>query len=180
LDVFNEEQLVVRCRAGDKSAYGELVKRHVRDVFAVCLGAVGNAADAEDLAQEAMVKGFMEIGRLRKGDSFGPWIRRIARNRSIDFLRHRQVGRDAVETLNRQCDTSQPTGDHASLEHALTRLDEKYRQAVLLYYFDGERTDLVAEKLEISPAAVLSRLSWARRQLRQLLAEQGDHDGSTL
>lgn len=70
-----------------------------------------------------------------------------------------------------------PEGEFAGLERALRLLDEKYREAILLYYFDGERTEAVAEKLEISPAAVLSRLSRARRQLRQMLEERGEYDG---
>lgn len=177
MDVFSEEQLVVRCRAGERGAYGALVKRYAREVFGVCLGVVGNAADAEDLAQEALVRGFREIGRLRKGESFGPWIRRIGRNLSVDFVRRRQVGRQALESRIRDQEGSRPAGEFAGLERALGRLDEKHRAAIVLYYFDGERTEAVAEKLEISPATVLSRLSRARRQLRQMLAEQGDSDG---
>jgi len=176
LDVFSEEQLVVRCRTGDRAAYGELVKLSVREVFAICLSAVGNAADAEDLAQEALVKGFQEIGRLRKGESFAPWMRRIARNLAVDFLRRRHVAQNAVETLVRDQQLPRRQDDHVELERALQRLDEKYRQAIVLYYFDGERTEAVAEKLEISPATVLTRLSRARQQLRQILAEHGDTD----
>jgi RNA polymerase sigma factor (sigma-70 family) len=177
LDVFSEEQLVVRCRTGDREAYGALVKRYSRQVFAVCLAVTGNAADAEDLAQDALVKGFEEIGRLRKGESFGPWIRRIGRNLSVDFVRRRQTGRNAIEARSARQDGPMPEGEFAGLERALRLLDEKYREAILLYYFDGERTEAVAEKLEISPAAVLSRLSRARRQLRQMLEERGEYDG---
>ncbi|MBE0537547.1 MAG: sigma-70 family RNA polymerase sigma factor [Phycisphaerae bacterium] len=177
MDVFSEEQLVVRCRAGERDAYAELVTHYARQVFAVCLGVVGNAADAEDLAQEALVKGFEAVRRLRKGESFGPWIRRIARNLSVDFVRRQHVGREALDARIRDHESPRPDGEHVGLEQAMQRLEEKYRSAIVLYYFDGERTEAVAEKLEITPAAVLSRLSRARRLLREMLREQEDcHD----
>jgi RNA polymerase sigma-70 factor (ECF subfamily) len=54
-----DESVVRACQQDDKSAYAVLVKRHYREVFALCLGILGNLHDAEDVAQEAMLKGFL-------------------------------------------------------------------------------------------------------------------------
>ena len=84
------ENLLHDFRRGDKSAYAVLVKRHYRSVFAVCLGMLGNIHDAEDMAQETMLKGFRKIRNLGGSDKFEVWILRIAKNLCIDFLRRKK------------------------------------------------------------------------------------------
>lgn len=175
MDEVTEQRLVSGCKCGDRSAYGVLVKRYSRSVFAVCLGVLCNSADAEDAAQEAFVRGFVEIGKLRDGQRFGPWILRIARNLSIDILRRRKIGTDVLEKQTQKGEEA--TEDYSGLEAAIGRLDQKYREVLIMYYFDGENTDSVAEKLEIAPATVLTRLSRARKLLREILSRQGDYNG---
>ncbi len=176
MDVFSEEKLVAGCRRGDKRAYAALVSRYARDVFAVSFGIVGNVHDAEDIAQEALLKGLVQIASLRKGKRFGPWICRIARNLAIDFVRRQKTHKQAAAQIQLQ-QRAESTEDYHVLEKAIQRLDETYRETLLLYYFDGERTEDVAEKLDISPATVLSRLSRARRQLRKIIETQQETDG---
>lgn len=176
MDVFSEEKLVAGCRRGDKRAYAALVGRYARDVFAVSFGVVGNVHDAEDIAQEALLKGLLQIAALRKGKRFGPWICRIARNLAIDFLRRQKTHKQAAARIQFE-QRAESTEYYHVLEKAIQRLDETYRETILLYYFDGERTEDVAEKLDISPATVLSRLSRARRQLREIIETQQETDG---
>ena len=83
----SDENLVTASRHGDKSAYALLVKRHYKHAFIVCLGVVGNVEDAEDITQEAMLKGFMQLRKLRNSSQFGPWITKIARNLGVNFMR---------------------------------------------------------------------------------------------
>ena len=83
---FSDDILVAASRRGDKSAYALLVKRHYRHVFAVCLGVLGNVDDAEDISQDAMLKGFLKIRKLCSDEQFDQWILRIAKNLCIDFL----------------------------------------------------------------------------------------------
>ena len=85
-----DENLAAACRKGDRSAYAMLVTRHYRLVFAVCLGMLGNIHDAEDIAQDAMLKGFLTIRKLRNGEQFSQWILRIGKNLCIDFLRRKR------------------------------------------------------------------------------------------
>ena len=176
MDVFSEEKLVAGCRRGDKRAYAALVSRYARDVFAVSFGVVGNVHDAEDIAQEALLKGLVQIAALRKGKRFGPWIRRIARNLAIDLVRRQRMHKQTTARIQFER-RAESTEDYHVLEKAIQRLDETYRETLLLYYFDGERTEDVAEKLNISPATVLSRLSRARRQLREIIENQQETDG---
>ena len=72
-----DESVVRACRQGDNAAYAVLIKRHYRHVFALCLGMLGNVHDAEDVAQEAMLRGFLKIKKLNKAEQFETWILRV-------------------------------------------------------------------------------------------------------
>jgi RNA polymerase sigma-70 factor (ECF subfamily) len=163
--------LVERSRKGDRKAYGELVRRHSRRVFAICLGILGNSHDAEDVAQQALVRGFERLATLEKGSEFAAWVAAIARNLCIDFGRRKRP-KEPLEA--NQPESAATTEAFPDVHEALKRLPEEYRLPLVLYYFDGQSTQKVAGALNISPAGVLTRLSRARRKLRKILeAKQG-------
>jgi RNA polymerase sigma-70 factor (ECF subfamily) len=139
----------------------------------MCLAMVGNAADAEDLAQETLIRAFTELGSLRNHDRFGPWIVAIAGNLCRNFLRKR-ANRGRILAMRTDCEAEDP--DHSDLRQVLGRLSEDLRIPLMLYYFDGHSTESVAATLGISPAAVHTRLSRARRELRKLLEEGENQD----
>ncbi|UCD28581.1 MAG: sigma-70 family RNA polymerase sigma factor [Planctomycetota bacterium] len=171
MDGQSEEQLVAACRGGDKSAYASPVRRYAPQVFAICLGMLGNAHDAEDLAQEALVKGFTRIGELRDSERFAAWIRKIARHLCLDFIRRQKLGRQILAGQVEQNQTR--PSDYPDLHQAITRLPEQYRLPLMLYYFDGQDTAGVARTLNLTQAAVCARLSRARKELRRLLGQRG-------
>ena len=167
-----EKELVAACRCGDTSAYARLVKVYSGRVFAICLGMLGNSHDAQDVAQQALLKGFASIKQLRSDTQFGAWLIRIAKNLCIDFIRkqkHRQ------NVLVEQLETGHSgTEGYSKLMIALAELPQDYRLTLVLYYFDGRSTKSIAETLGMSAGAVQARLSRARKKLRKLLEAQGD------
>lgn len=170
---LSEEQVIQACREGDLSSYGWLIERYSRAVFGICLGLLSNLSDAEDLCQEAMVKGMMEIRHLRSGDRFKPWIFRIARNLCIDFLRRRKLGQQILVKVQEQQELEKPEkNEFFMLEKAIGLLPEKFRLPLMLYYFQDLSSDAVAETMGISTAGVNSRLSRARKLLRDILRQQ--------
>ena len=173
MDAKAEKALVISCRNGDRGAYADLVKAHSGRVFAICLGMLGNRHDAEDMAQQTLLKGFMRIGSLQNSERFAHWIAQIARRACLDLIRRRKT-----QSMRREPRQSSPGGDpetYRHLEAALAQLHEDYRVPLLLFYFNGRSTKSIAETLDISQAAVQTRLSRARKQLRKLLAEKGEH-----
>ena len=160
------------CRTADKAEYAKLVRLNSSRIFAVCFAILGNAHDAEDVAQQTLLKGFTDIDELREPGQFGPWAAIIARNLCIDLIRRRKRSRDA---LNQPPNGQEPeyTKDYPELEAALRRLPEEHRLALMLYYFDGRSAKNIAQTLETSEAAVHTRLSRARKQLRRLLEPAG-------
>ena len=167
-----EKELVMASLGGDRGAYDQLVGRHSNSVFAVCLSILRHVEDAEDMAQDAFIRGFDRLSQLRGKGRFGPWIRRIARNLCIDHLRH-ESRRLALESKQKPEEPADE--DHEDLKAAIMRLPEDLRVPLLVYYFDGRSTESLARMLEISKAAVLTRLSRARKELRRMLAEKERH-----
>ena len=166
-----EAQLVAASRQGSHEAYGQLIQAQAPRVFALCLGILGRTPDAEDATQEALHQGYVQLNRLREDSAFAAWLRAIARSTCLAHLRRRKR-QNALET--RYTPPANTENHDHSLEEALARLPSEYRLPLVLYYFDQHRTEQIAATLRISPAGVLTRLSRARRLLREILDRQGE------
>ncbi|MBW8040054.1 MAG: RNA polymerase sigma factor [Planctomycetes bacterium] len=169
-----DETLVCACKQGDTDAYAVLVKRHYRHVFALCLGVLGNVHDAEDIAQDAMLKGLVKIKKLGRGEQFEAWILQIAKNLSIDFLRRRRrVKPLAGEQLMQAGQRSQ---ENHELEQAVRRLPGELRIPLVMYYFDKKNAKTIAEELNISHSGACQKIRTARKELHKLLTERGQDE----
>lgn len=169
-----DENMVGACQEGDKAAYAGLVERHYRGVFALCLGMLGNIHDAEDVAQDAMLRGFLKIRKLEKAEQFEAWILQIARNLCIDFLRSKKRAKTLAA---KQLTESQrrPSENH-DLQQAIGRLPQELRLPLTMYYFGGKNARTIAEKLDISHSGACQRIRAARRQLHELLSERENNE----
>ncbi|MHC4619297.1 MAG: RNA polymerase sigma factor [Planctomycetota bacterium] len=165
---FSDDILVAASSRGDKSAYAALVKRHYRRVFGVCLGVVGNVHDAEDIAQDALLKGFLEIKKLRRNERFEQWILRVAKNLSIDFLRRKRHVK-ALAAREVAAEGQENTNNNHDLAEAIRRLPQELRLPLVMYYLDNKSAESIAEMLDISHSGVCHRIRMARRQLHKLL-----------
>ena len=173
LDGYGDNDLVMASCRGDRSAYADLVRRHHNHVFLVCLGVLGHVHDAEDVAQDALIKGFERIRQLRDGSQFGGWIVKIARNLSINLLRKRQVTERAVGE-KRHARPGRAESDHEGLQAAVAQLPWDLRLPLVMYYFDGRSVKTVARKLDTSTSGVYLKLRTAIKELHEILTTQGD------
>jgi RNA polymerase sigma-70 factor (ECF subfamily) len=151
-----------------RAAYEVLVRSHYRQVFAVCLGMLTNVHDAEDAAQETMLRGLVKRPD-RDDQGFRCWIVRVARNLCIDLLRKRKRPRPPAEEPAVQL--RQDVNALYDLEQAMGRLPMELRLPLLMYYFDGRSAANIAESLSVSHATACQRLRAARRQLHDLMTE---------
>ena len=174
MDGLTDKTLVASACCGDRQAYAELIRRYYKAVFLACLGRLGRTCDAEDTAQEAFMKGFTEIRRLRDPGQFCPWIMRIAKNDSINLLRKRQRIDHSMDRLSQPADRGCEASHSIDLERALARLPEHLRQPLVLYYLDGQDVPKVADRLGMSASNVYQRLRTALHELHGLLIKQGD------
>ena len=172
MDGRSDKNLVVASRAGDREAYAALVKKYYRQVFLVCIGILGNVHDAEDIAQDAMLKGFVEIKKLRDGSQFCSWIVKIAKNMCINMAQRKKYIRKVLE--EKAVPPNRPETRSDNLERAMEKLPEDVRLPLVMYYFDGQSVKTVAERLNISTPGVYLKLRTATKQLHELLVKQGD------
>jgi RNA polymerase sigma-70 factor (ECF subfamily) len=169
LDDYSDDILVEASRRGDKQAYAILVKRHYRYVFAMCLGILANVHDAEDIAQETMLKGFLKIRRLYRGERFDLWVLRIARNLCFDYFRRNKHAKTFSEQIKNQ--STRVSDESGDLHDAIEKLSQEYRVPLMMYYFDNRSAKSIAEKLNISHSGACHKIRTARKQLYNLLKE---------
>ena len=188
-DVAREQQDALESRAiaavksGDRSAYDYLVGKYIKRVVSIAWGIVRNAADAEDLAQEAFVKAFESIDRFRSGEPFGPWIYRIVTNLSLDMLKHRSRFRheelSGEEPASRRDRAELPAVTNEigrRIDEAIESLPEMQRVVARLYLVEQFEHPEIAAMTGLSEGTVRSHLSLARKRLREKLADV--HGGS--
>ena len=171
--------LVERARNGDVNAYEELVQHYQQLAFRVAYQVTGDAADAEDAAQEAFVNAYYALGRFRPGAPFKPWLCRIVANEA----RNRRTSAQRRTVLAQRALVAQSSGDSAqspedaaeasefrsTVVTALRRLREDDR-LILAYrlFFDLSEAEM-AEALDCPRGTVKSRLSRALTRLRAVL-----------
>jgi len=143
--------------------------------YRVARGVLRNNADAEDVAQEALLRAYRRFERLRDRGRFRAWLVRIAFRLAIDRLRSskRREVRETLwsETLPRPSteDLAARSEFQAHLDRALEELPEKHRLVLLLGAIEGHSLEEVAEILSLPVGTVKSRLFFARKQLAEKL-----------
>ena len=180
----DEKALVARLRAGDETAYREVVDAYRDRLLTVISRVAGAGADAEDLAQEAFLKAFAAIGRFDGRSALFTWLYRIAINTARDWHDHRRR-RPTVPLEGADGPLVDPVADDAGPEHAaiareeraavrraLARLPEPFRTTLVLREMEGLSYEEIAETLEVSIGTVESRIFRARSKLRVLLEEE--------
>ena len=172
MDDRPDKDLVAACLAGDRTAYGLLVKRYYKLVFLTCLGILGNVYDAEDIAQDAMLKGYVKIGMLRDSSKFGLWISRIAKSLCINFIRRKKYANSVA--AEKMMPANQNVTENEKLQQAIEKLPQEIRAPLVMYYFDGRSVKTVAERLQMSTSTVYLKLRTAITELHNLLTKQGD------
>lgn len=180
-----DEALLARFATGDQLAARALTTRLTPRVLALARRMLNDAAEAEDVAQEAMLRLWRIAPDWREGEAKpSTWLHRIASNLCIDRLRKRRRAGPSLDQIDEPADPA-PTasqvleaGDRAAaVTAAMSRLPERQRLAVALRHFEGLGNPEIANMLEVTVEAVESLLTRGRRALaRDLAAWIADQD----
>lgn len=184
---LSEVELIRRVRDGDADLFYELVRPYERRVYSAAFAILRNAADAEDAAQEAVIKAFRHIKQFREESRFSTWLIQIGVNEAR--MRRRRNHADVMEPI---ADRPDDAGNYSprdfadwreipsetlerkeirqKLAEALASLGEIYRDVFILRDMQHLSIEETAEALKISTASVKTRLLRARLMLRDLLA----------
>ena len=184
---LREQELIRRVQAGEKEYFYELIKPYERRVYSAAFSVLRNEAEAEDAAQEALLKALAHIGQFRAEARFSTWLIQIAVNEAL--MRRRKAHTQIMEPLGEHQDedggyTPRDFADwreipsealerkeiRQKLAEAVAALAEKYRQVFLLRDVQHFSIEETAEALGISRASVKTRLLRARLMLRDMLA----------
>lgn len=165
-------------RGGCTQSYGRIVVACQNTVTAIALAITRDVQASEDIAQEAFIKAWQQLNQLNNPSSFLPWLRQITRNLARDWLRanrNRPLSGQAAEIAIGMA--ADPTPDAAETmarveeelvaEEIISALPEDSREALLLFYREGQSSQQVAALLGLSDAAVRKRLSRARATVRE-------------
>ena len=190
-----EASLIARLRAGEQSAFEELVTEYQPLVYALILHTVGNAEDARDATQETFLKIYRHFDRFRGEASLKTWICRIAinqahsterwwRRRRRDMTRSLDEPADEFGSVNERFTSHTLTPEAQAMERerrrhlmqALAGLKKDFRLAVVLRDIQGLSYEEIAGILEISVGTVKSRIARGREMLRASLKQQSGND----
>ncbi len=171
---MKETQIVHDVLAG-VDRYGELVQRYHVGLIIHCEGLVGDRDDAEDVAQEAFVKAYLDLKHFDSARArFSTWLYRIATNAAIDYLR-KEKRRVVVEDIEAIAAFTMPA--HIEEEQkqevrkaVLNLVPPEYRQVIEAYYWDGKSYEQIADELQVPLGTVRTWLRRAKLQMREKLA----------
>ena len=190
---MDETILIQKSQRGDMDAFEQLLFRYEKKVYAIAYKYMGNAEDASDLAQEALIKAYQSIGTFRGESSFGTWIGRITANKCLDELRKRKKMQttsldeevnleegSVQKEIASEADTPEQHTIRQETVHyvqqklqKLNQMKEEYRMVLVLRELEGHSYEDIADMLNCSLGTVKSRISRARNYLKELvLADQ--------
>src|SRR5438477_10262399 len=183
----NEEMLIRRIRGGEHELFYELIRPYERRVYSAAFAILRNEADAEDAAQEAVLKAFKHIRQFRAEARFSTWLIQITVNEARMRLRRDRSNviepivdhpdeegnytpRDFADWREIPSETAERNEIREKLLEALASLGAKYREVFMLRDVQHLSIDETAKALDITIASVKTRLLRARLMLRDLLA----------
>ena len=171
----DESKLIASSLAGDPEAYAALVNLHQKMIRAVTFRMTGSLDAAEELAQEAFLRAYRQLGTFGGGSKFSTWLCKIAINLSLDW-RRRENRRDeihsqwAAEAISENHpDGGFPDGLSRRVQAALNRLPAKQRAAIVLTIYENQSHAEAAQTLGCTEATISWRVFAARQKLKRLL-----------
>ena len=177
----SDEALMARVARGDEGAFRELASRHLPPMLGLARRILGNAADAEDVVQEAMLRVWTYAPRWRPLALFRTWLTRVVVNLCID--RKRRAPWVELEAAGEIIDPAPHAGAKAERNErdrmvaaGIAQLPARQRAAIMLTYGDGMSNSQVAEILDTSVSAVETLLVRGKQNLRRTLGRLIDED----
>jgi RNA polymerase sigma-70 factor (ECF subfamily) len=174
--------LLEQAKAGDPQAFQALVRPHIDSIRRFARSFCKNAADADDLAQEALLKAYRSFSTFDERSALSTWLYTIAKHQFLDYRRsklfhwRKREGELDETAQSRDASPECLTHEHQQgqlLWSLIGRIDEKFRTPLVLAEIEGLDYEAIAQVEQIPLGTVRSRISRAKEQLRSLLETHG-------
>jgi len=177
--VADDAQLAALVLQGDQAAFGYLFDRYREAIYRLFVQRAGDKSDADDLLQETFIKVYINLHKYSPEYTFGQWVYTIARNTFIDFVRRRQDDLSIDERFTAPASSS-PTPEErfinlqqrTQIEGYLERLSPRYRQLIVLRFFDELSYEEIAAKLALPLGTVKTQIHRAREQMCRFIQNE--------
>ena len=171
----NVDELIARCRGGDRQAFYQLYKQYSRAMFNVGFRIVNNADEAKDVLQEAFISAFNNLETYRGDSAFGAWLKRIVVNKAINLVRRRRFER-LPDHENFDVKEESPVDELEGypfevekVRKAIEQLPDGYRVVLSLYLLEGYDHSEIGEILGITESTSKSQFNRSKKKLKEIL-----------
>ena len=178
-----DRMLIIKAKSGDTLAYEDLVKKYQKKIYYLCQRMTGTHQSADDLSQETFIKAFFAISKFKEDMNFFTWIRKIAVNSTLNYLkvrkREKPLGENSEQipgnpaTISQELpqDRVQRTQIERKFKAALQSIPSDQRSIFILKVYEGLSYKDIAQLLNIPFGTVMSRLNRARKKLKFIMAD---------
>jgi len=179
----DEKRLIARAKEGDMEAFEHLVRRYQQSIYYICRRMTGVHQTADDMSQETFIKAYFSLSRFKDEMNFFSWLRKIAINNSLNYLKSHKREELLGERENTITENASSTLQELPQETLLrNRLEQKFRKALdalpadqktifMLRFYQNLSYKEIAQSLNLPNGTVMSRLNRARKKLRSLMAD---------
>ena len=176
---LTDENLVLQSLGGDQQAFCEIVVRYQNLLCSIAFSSIGDIKHSEDIAQEAFVEAWKKLESLRDPEKLKSWLcgilrfkvshhkRKTMSQNEVQDISDEALSKVELEALEKEAINEQ---EQALLWTTLSKMEETYREPLVLFYREGQSIERVAQELELSKDTVKQRLSRGRKLLKEAMS----------
>jgi RNA polymerase sigma factor (sigma-70 family) len=171
------QDIIDRCKTGDRQAYFKLYKLYSKSMFNVCYRMVRDEAAAEDVLQESFINAFKNLDNYRGDAAFGAWLKRIVVNKAITHIGKKKLEPfpdDAKFDIAEEVEIDEFAHVAITVERikaAIMKLPDGYRTVLSLYLFEGYDHEEIGQVMGISESTSKSQFSRSKKKLLEILKQ---------
>ena len=180
---FHENRLIAKAKSGDMQAFESLVRRYQRSIYYLCHRMTGTHQSADDLSQDTFIKAYFSLASFKNRMNFFTWIRKIAVNMSLNFLKTNKREELLGEKENMIAENASSTAHELPQDRfQRNQLEQKFKEALnalptdqkiifILRFYENQSYKEISQILNLPNGTVMSRLNRARKKIKDLMAD---------
>jgi RNA polymerase sigma-70 factor (ECF subfamily) len=177
--VVSDEKIVKLIQGGEKEKFGEIIKRYQGRLFGYIKNLINqNNMEVEDVVEDSLISAYENLNGFDTSKKFSSWIYRIAHNKAIDYFKKKRIKSEEIDSRDEILETrNEKLIEELEIEkeekkvvaRAIENLELKYREVVLLYYFEEKSYEEISDILHIPVSNVGVLLFRAKIMLKKIL-----------